>query len=103
MAKKAAAKKTAPPRNRIAGSMADQIDRLEVNRSVSVATRFAVNVAMDPAAILDELKGLRSGLAAYVARVTDDLDTREYKVEGGTFLTDDKSAFICTAAVTRIS
>jgi hypothetical protein len=102
MAKKAAAKKTAPPRNRIAGSMADQIDRLEVDRSVAVAGRFDVEHA-DAGGILTELKTLRSGLAAYVARVTDDLDTREYKVEGGTFLTDDKSAILCCAVVTRIS
>lgn len=87
--------------HRVAGSMADQIDRLEVNRSVAVAERFAV-AKTDAGHVLDALKRLRSGQGAYVARITDDLDTRTFKVESGTYLTDDKTGIIVSVVVTRL-
>lgn len=104
MATKKATKKTPNRRKgrRVPGSMADQINNLEVGQSVSVAERFQVGHHSGGSGdILEAAKRVRSGLAAYVARITDELDAREFKVEGGTFLTDDKSGIIVVAAVTR--
>lgn len=87
--------------HRVAGSMADQIDRLDVGHSVAIAERAAVN-ATDAAHVLDALRRMRSGQGAYVARITDELDTRTFKVESGTYLTDDKTGIIVSVVVTRM-
>jgi hypothetical protein len=102
---KAAKKAKAAPRQhqRQPGSMADQIDRLAIGQSVAVAERFQVGKASTTAThILDALKKMRSGQAAYVARITDDLDTREFAVESGTFITEDKTAMVAVVTVTRV-
>lgn len=106
MTKKAAAKKPAATlqRRRVPGSMADQIDQLEVGQSVAVAERVGVGNAKwcNSDTILDTCKRLRSGLAAYVGRITQELDARMFKVESGTFISDDKTGILVTAVVTRM-
>ena len=99
-AKKDSTKNRAP--QRVAGSVADQINNLAVNQSIATAERFEIE-AVDAGGLLESLKKQRSGLAAYVARITEELDSREFKVEGGCYVTDDKSAIIATVTVTRIA
>lgn len=103
MAKKAAKKTTRRNRPRVAGSMADQIDSLEPGQSVAVASRFDIFETGHGGGLNDQLTKMRSGQAAYVARITDELDVREFKVESGTFVTDDKTAVIGTVVITRMS
>lgn len=86
------------------GSMSDQIDKLELGQSVAVAQRFPFEEMIDPEfEIKDSLNKLRSAQAAYVARITDDLDTRKFKVESGTYLSDDKTAVIVSVVTTRVT
>jgi hypothetical protein len=103
--KKAATKKTNSNKGtRVSGSLADQIDRLPLGSSVAQAERIRLDKIDDISDLItDSLKKLRSGMAAYVARVVDgDLDTREYKTESGTYVTDDKTAVVVTVTVTRM-
>lgn len=102
--KKTAAKKaTKRVSRRVPGSMADQINNLEVGQSVSTAERFMVghhSAGSDD--ILEACKRNRSNLATYVARITDELDARQFKIESGTFLSDDKTGINVVAVVTRV-
>ena len=100
-AKKAPAKKASRPRARVAGSLADQINSLETNGSISVAERFAID-GIDAGGLLESLKKMRANLGAYVARITDEFDLRQFKVESGEFITNDKTAIITTVVVTRV-
>lgn len=101
--KKSATKKiTTRARSRVPGSMADQINTLESGKSVAVAERIPLDDSGAKSTIMDSLSRMRSAQAAYVSRITEDLDLREFKVESGTFLTDDKSAVIATVVVTRL-
>lgn len=86
------------------GSMSDQIDKLKIGQSVAVAQRFLMGEMLDPEfEIKDALHKHRSNLAAYVVRVkADELDTRNFRVEGGTYLTDDKTAIIVSVTCTRV-
>ena len=105
MATKKKATKTAKKRTsrRVPGSMADQINSLEVGQAVSTAERFPVgHHSAGSADILEACKRNRSNLATYVARITDELDAREFKIESGTFLSDDKSGINVVAVVTRV-
>lgn len=103
-AKKAAKKANSNKGTRVAGSMADQIDRLEVGKTIAVAERLEIGAAgTDEEGIKTALHKLRSGMAAYVVRVVDgDLDTREFKTESGTYLTDDKTAIVVSCTTTRL-
>lgn len=101
--KKKAAKKTArKPTPRVPGSMADQINSLPVGGSVAVAQRFDITEGGHEGGLPDALARMRGGQAAYVARIKDELDVREFKVESGTFVTDDKSAVMGVVVVTRV-
>ena len=98
-----AAPEVRPPSRRVVGSMAERIDNLEPDQSLSTSERFCVETGMKTELVITSLKKQRSLLAAYLHRVNDGgLDTREFKVESGTFVTDDKSALHCVATVTRI-
>jgi hypothetical protein len=101
--KKSATKKPVTrARSRVPGSMADQINTLEPGNSVAVAERIPLDHTQARGLVVDSLTRMRSAQAAYVSRITEDLDLREFKVESGTFLTDDKSAVIATVVVTRL-
>jgi hypothetical protein len=104
MAKKKAAKKTTArkPVPRTPGSMADQINSLEPGRSVAVAERFDIMEIGHGGGMSDAMNRMRSGQAAYVARVRDELDAREFKVESGTFITDDKTGAMAVVVITRM-
>lgn len=102
-AKKATPKKTTVrARARAPGSLADQINNLEEGQSVSQAERFEID-GVDAGGLLESLKKMRSNLGAYVARITDEIDMREFRVEGGEFVTNDKTAIIVTVVVTRVA
>jgi hypothetical protein len=87
---------------KVQGSMSDQIDRLDINESVAVAKRLALDGMTDSDDVLGHLSRLRTNQASYIQRVKDDIDTRQFKIEGGTFITDDKSALIVSVVITRI-
>ena len=103
MAKKAATKKApaAAPR-RQPGSMADRINTLEVGQSVSVAERIPFQPPYGGNDVREALNKMRSAMGAYVARITEELDARVFKIESGNFLTDDKMAAIAAVVVTRV-
>lgn len=103
-AKKTAAKKVSANKGkRISGSMSDQIDNLAVGQCVAVAERHDIDGQNGSTVVTESLKKLRSGMSAYVTRITDDLDTREFKTESGTYLTDDKTGIIASVTVTRMA
>jgi hypothetical protein len=101
--KKKPTKKTAhKPVRRIPGSMADQINSLEVGGSIATSERFPIDDGVDAGGLLESLKKMRNTLAAYVARITEELDARVFKVESGSFLTEDKTAILVVATVSRL-
>lgn len=102
MAKKAT-KKKAPTSRRVVGSMAERIDTLEVDQSIAVSERFEIATLQNHGDLLESLRLQRTTLAAYLGRINDGLDTREFKVESGVILTDDKTAMHCVAIVTRLA
>lgn len=109
----AAAKKTVTAvkvikrRGRATGSMAEQIDRLGVNESVSLSKRFDIgNHAHAGEDIKTEINSMRGTLGSYVSRVMQDgdgLDMREYRTESGAFITDDKTGIVVSVVLTRMS
>jgi hypothetical protein len=104
-AKKKPAKKTSTkPARRVPGSMADQINNLEVGGSVATSERFDLEQPdlLSAADLLNSLKKMRNTLAAYVARITEELDARVFKVESGSFITEDKTAILVIATVSRL-
>lgn len=107
MSKTVVATKTIKRRGRAAGSMAEQIDRLEAGESVSLSKRFEIaNHAHGAEEIKTELNSMRGTLGSYVSRVMQDgdgLDMREYRTESGCFITDDKTAVIASVVLTRLS
>jgi hypothetical protein len=104
MPKKTAAKKTPAkrPRSRVAGSMADQINNLEPGQCVAIATRFDIEGGGHGGGLPTELSRMRSSQAAYVARITDELDAREFRVESGTFVTNDNTGVMACVVITRM-
>ena len=101
----AAKKKAVSPLKgtRVTGSAADQIDRLEVGASFATAERHEIDGMNGASVLMESLKKLRNGLGSYVVRITDELDSREFKVESGTYLTDDKTGVMVSAVVTRMA
>lgn len=99
----APAKKGGRPRNRVTGSLADQINGLNVGDSVSVSRRFPLDGLLDRDAILPVMNTTRTLMCANAERAMDEVDARDFKVESGLFITDDKSAIMGTVVVTRIS
>lgn len=95
------------PRGRAAGSMAEQIDNLELNQTISLSTRFEVGShTAGGDDIKAALNSMRGTFGSYISRINSDndgLDMREYRSESGCFLTDDKCAIIATVAVTRVT
>ena len=93
-------------RGRPAGSMTDQVDRLQIGESVSLGQRFELGgpEGADPEEIKHALVVMRAKLHTYANRAIseDDLDIRRYRTESGTFLTDDKSAIVAVAVLTRV-
>lgn len=100
--KEPAKKKPAAVQRRQPGSMADRINSLEVGQSVSVAERIPFEGTYSGGDVREALNKMRSGMGAYVGRITEDLDARVFKIESGCFLTDDKMAVIAAVAVTRV-
>lgn len=84
------------------GSMSEQIDTLEVGRSIAVAERHALNGMTDCTDIQESLKRQRSNMASYVARITREKDDRSFRVESGCYMTDDKVAIIACVTITRL-
>lgn len=103
MASKATKKKASTASRRVVGSMAERIDTLELDQSIAVSERFAVSAVQNHGDLLESLRQQRTTLAAYLGRINDGLDTREFKVESGVILTDDKTAMHCVAIVTRLA
>lgn len=93
-------------RGRPAGSMSEQVDRLQIGESVSLCQRFEIGgpEGAGPEEIKQGLVAMRAKLHTYASRVVseDDLDVREYHTESGTFLTNDKSAVVAVAVLTRV-
>lgn len=85
---------------RVTGSMADQIDQMDVGQSVAIAERFEFAEA-ESTALLARLQHMRATMGSYVSRATDDLDSREFKIAGGSYVPNDKSAVILVTTVTR--
>ena len=99
----------APRRGRVAGSITEQIDRLEIGQCISQCHRFDLfddyEFGID-AAIKTTAVAMRSTLQSYVQRVMadgDGLDMREYRTESGNFVTDDKTAIMLVVALSRTS
>ncbi|MDQ3038884.1 MAG: hypothetical protein M3R16_03650 [Pseudomonadota bacterium] len=99
MATKAPAQR---PRARTPGSMAERIDSLDVGQSVADAQRFPINTLETFNEIADAMKKMRATSGAYVARITDELDSRQFRVESGSFLTNDVTAIHCAVVITRV-
>lgn len=93
-------------RGRITGSMTEQIDRMQIGESLSLCQRFEIGgpEGAGPEEIKQGLVLMRARLHTYASRVVseDDLDVRRYRTESGTFLTDDKSAVVAVAMLTRV-
>jgi hypothetical protein len=88
-------------RPRVPGSMAERIDSLKVGESVSESERFEFDEHNLSDNMLEAGKKMRNNLAAYVARIRDELDTREFIVESGAYVVESKKAIIVNATVTR--
>jgi hypothetical protein len=99
--KKPAKKSSHAPSRRVPGSMADQINNLEAGQSIATSQRFEIET-VDAGGLLESLKTMRNTLAAYVARIREELDSRVFKVESGSFITEDKTAILVVATVSRI-
>lgn len=101
------ATKTIKRRGRAAGSMAEQIDRMQPGESTSLSKRFDIaNQAHGGEEIKEAINSMRGTLGSYVSRVMQDgdgLDMREYRSESGVFVTDDKTGIMVTVALTRMS
>lgn len=94
------------PRGRVAGSMTEQVNTLEIGQSVSLARRFDISDrGTDEESIKAELESMRGTLGSIRNRVHDDddgLDMRTFKTESGVFVSDDKTAIIAAVVLTRI-
>ena len=95
-------------RGRPAGSLAEQIDRLQPGDSVSQSKRIPLDDGPHDTAeaIKQATSAMRGVLGAYVSRIMaegDGLDMREYRTESGNFVTDDKTAIIVSVVLTRTS
>ena len=103
MAKKKVAKKTNVRNSRrVPGSMSDRINTLEVGQSVAVSERIPYQSPYGGGGVCETLTKLRSSMGAYVARITEELDAREFVIESGAYLTDSKEAVIACVNVTRL-
>jgi hypothetical protein len=113
MATKKAAKKTTTAvkvrqklRGRPTGSMAEQIDKLEIGQSVSMSIRHALDDGLqpfDPEAFKTDLSNMQAQFGAYRSRVVDAdmMDEREFLSERYTAINDAKTAIVATVVFTR--
>lgn len=98
-------KRPHPKRGTTPGSITDQLNNLQIGQSVSFSQRFPVGVATEhDGDIKESLTRMRATAGGYVHRLKgmDDLDMREFRVESGAFVTDDKLAIVATVAVSRV-
>lgn len=93
-------------RGRPAGSMAEQIDNLEIGQSLSSSVRYPLDdpkKPYNPQQVKADLAAMQSTLGAYRARVVDDdFDIREFITERVTAITDSKDAIVATVVISRI-
>lgn len=99
-------KRPTPKRGLTPGSLTDQLDQLQKGQSISFSKRFAVGEPVEFSGDIKEaLTQMRATAGGYVHRLKgrDDLDMREYAVESGAFVTDDKTAILATVAISRVA
>lgn len=79
---------------------AAQIKRLDVGESVSVVRRIEIKYGFGEGALAHHAKQIRGIVDQQAHRARKQMPSRKFKVENGTFLTQDGALIIC-AAITR--